>query len=285
MMATNIPLLSALVNHPHLSRGSSPVDWCEDNYTHSPHIAEFWNTVSNFLFLVMPPILIHLHRPFASIVGYGIHVIWVLLVVVGLSSAYFHATLSLFGQLLDETAILWVIMAGFSMWYPKAAMPAALKDKDGSRRTFSYLILAVTIGSTWLAFIKPSINAFFLMTLGIPSIVVLGYNLKREDNRRVINLGRRSILFWVASVTCWINDRIYCNFWSSLGFPYLHGFWHVLIFLASYTAVVLFSYFDVRYNHQHETPEIRYWPNDNFEYGISYVKLKSYKLNQKDQKI
>ena len=77
-----------------------------------------------------------------------------------------------------------------------------------------FQILAVTIGSTWLAFIKPSINAFFLMTLGIPSIVVLGYNLKREDDRRVINLGWRSILFWVASVTCWINDRIYCNFWS-----------------------------------------------------------------------
>ena len=44
----------------------------------------------------------------------------------------------------------------------------------------------------------------------------------------------------------------------SLGFPYLHGFWHVLIFLASYTAVVLFSYFDVKYNHHHETPEIRW---------------------------
>ena len=71
--------------------------------------------------------------------------IWVLLVVVGLSSAYFHATLSLFGQLLDETAILWVIMAGFSMWYPKAAMPAALKDKDGSRRTFSYLVSDTTV--------------------------------------------------------------------------------------------------------------------------------------------
>ena len=84
-----------------------------------------------------------------------------------------------------------------------------------------FQILAVTIGSTWLAFIKPSINAFFLMTLGIPSIVVLGYNLKREDDRRVINLGWRSILFWVASVTCWINDRIYCNFWSRY---YVHHF-------------------------------------------------------------
>ena len=60
---------------------------------------------------------------------------WLLLIVVGASSAYFHATLSLLGQLLDEIAILWVIMAGFAMWYPKAAMPQILRDKD-SRNTF-----------------------------------------------------------------------------------------------------------------------------------------------------
>lgn len=56
----------------------------------------------------------------------GIHVIWVLLIVVGLSSAYFHATLSLIGQLLDEVAILWVCAAAFSLFFPKKFFPRCL---------------------------------------------------------------------------------------------------------------------------------------------------------------
>jgi hypothetical protein len=67
--------------------------------------------------------------------GPGIHVIWLLLIVVGASSAYFHATLSLLGQLLDEVAILWVVMACFAMWYPRGVMPQCLIDKEG-RKSF-----------------------------------------------------------------------------------------------------------------------------------------------------
>ena len=122
------------VMEDHVSRGSSPVDWCEENYSYSPIIAEFYNTVSNAIFLVMPPFLMHLHTPYSNSMGPGIQVIWTLLIVVGASSAYFHATLSLLGQLLDELAILWVIMAGFAMWFPKHVMPKALREDRGRRK-------------------------------------------------------------------------------------------------------------------------------------------------------
>jgi len=262
------------------------VDWCEENYTFSPLIAEFFNTVSNALFLVMPPFLMHLHKPYADSMGPGIHVIWLLLMVVGASSAYFHATLSLLGQLLDELAILWVVMVGFAIWYPKPVMPHSLRDREG-RKTFVSAVFLFTCVSTCLGFMQPAFNAFFLMTLGVPSVVMMVYNLKREESQRVNSLGKRSIVLWVSAVLCWMSDRLLCGFWTRLGFPYLHGFWHVLIFLASYTGVVLFAYFDVKNNHPYEQPVINYWPNDNFEHGIPFVKLRGAhgKLGGKEHQI
>lgn len=79
------------------------------------------------MFLLLPPILIHLFRDYGHFVNRGIHVIWVMMIVVGLSSAYFHATLSLTGQLLDEVSILWLCTAGFAMFCPRKHFPRFLK--------------------------------------------------------------------------------------------------------------------------------------------------------------
>ena len=112
--------------------------------------------------------------------GPGIHVVWLLLIVVGASSAYFHATLSLLGQLLDELAILWVVMVGFAIWYPKTAMPHQLRDEEG-RKTF------VSAVSTQLIF---------------------AFNF-HSSSRKVLNLEECSgnALFWMVcqSATFWVG--------------------------------------------------------------------------------
>lgn len=254
----------------HLEAGSSPVDWCEGNYLISPVIAEFVNTVSNVLFFLMPPVLMHLFRDYGRFVNPAIHGIWAMLMVVGASSAYFHATLSLIGQLLDECAILWVILAGFTLFLPRRHFPLVVRN---DRKKLSLGFLALGVFATGLAVVHPAINAFVLMVLGIPALVFMVLELRRVKDGRVYRLGVRSCAVWLLSVSCWINDRLFCEVWSSINFPYLHGLWHILIFIASYTVCVLFAYFSVSDEKPLQKPVLRYWPRNDFELGIPYVAI------------
>lgn len=265
----------------HLERGSSPIDWCEDNYSFSPHIAEFINTTSNILFLIMPPFLMVLHRDYTRHCGNGIHVVWLLLIVVGLSSAYFHATLSLLGQLLDELAILWVVMACYWLWYPEFALPPPYKNTKNGRRKFSNFFILFAFIVSCMGFIQPAVNAFCLMLLTIPSIGLMSLQLRLENNKRIVALGQRSIGIICMALAAWVNDRFFCSYWAGVGFPYLHGVWHILIFLSSYSSIVLFAYCDVVNHMPDKTPILKYFPCDKFELGVPYVFVTD-KLNLSD---
>lgn len=76
---------------------ASTIDWCESNYTTSYYIAEYWNSLSSLFITACGMYGIYKYPSF-----------WLFgtLIPIGLSSFYFHATLSLLGQLLDEAFIM-----------------------------------------------------------------------------------------------------------------------------------------------------------------------------------
>jgi hypothetical protein len=70
----------------------------------------FANTVSNLPLILLPLLNLLLLRPYIASVNPLI--IWPhsMLALNGIASAYYHATLSLFGQLVDELLIVWLVI-------------------------------------------------------------------------------------------------------------------------------------------------------------------------------
>lgn len=92
--------LRALADISDWGNHTASIDWCEQNYVHTPYIAEFYNTLTN-----LPTILLGLWGCYGSFKG-GLRRRYALgylgLTGIGLGSLLFHATLKYEAQLLDE---------------------------------------------------------------------------------------------------------------------------------------------------------------------------------------
>ena len=95
-----------------------------------------------------------------------------------------------------------------------------------------------------------------------------------RDNR-VKRLGFACAGWWFIAVLFWVNDRVFCDIWKSISFPYLHCAWHILIFIACYTGCVLGSYFYAASEFPQLRPALSYWPRWSSDLGVPYVILKA----------
>ena len=193
---------------------------------------------------------------------YKIHLI--LSFQVGVSSAYFHATLSLLGQMLDELAILWLLCASYSFLTPNRYRPSFYRD--GWAHIISFIV-AVTLTAAW--FVAPQINAYALFIVAVPIIIMQVKEIVVYKNPITLTMTRLSLVLTVVGFAAWISDKLFCNFWLSIGIPGLHNIWHLLIAIASYLDITLFGYLRSAADFPSSKPSIKYWPGKTI--GLPYV--------------
>lgn len=199
---------------------SSDLDWCEMNYLYSNNIVEFYNTISNlpYIFLSIIGVIAFNNMPCENTdkIMYGS------LCVIGCTSFYFHMTLSLFGQLLDECSIVFLLVNALIM---------CVKDKCHKM----YLRVYFCTHSVLMIWF-PSINIPILFILGIIVWRVMRIKFRKYTDTSFVMYWNRSQVLFGLSVMCWLGDRFFCE---SVQFLQLHAVWHVLSAFFAYYAILV----------------------------------------------
>lgn len=149
---------------------TSTMDWCEENYAVTPYVAEFWNTISNVVFIV-PPLTVAYHFWRYRLSEFGPIVCLLLLACVGFGSFAFHCTLLYESQLLDELPMIYGTCA---MLY----CIIEIQSQPNSRNTRLALLLtsiSVLITTLYATFKNPLI---FLWSYGLLAAVLLSLNIR-----------------------------------------------------------------------------------------------------------
>jgi alkaline ceramidase len=249
-----------------VAAGSSPVDWCEENYTVSSYIAEFTNTISNTPFFTIPVLCIisGVWRSYARYASLGAYVQFFLIFMVGVSSAYFHASLSFLGQMMDELGILWLLCFSYSFFVPNRYRP---KIFMGSKSHVIALFVASVL--TVAGFAAPQLNAYALFIIGTPVLVMKVCELTLYRDPVTAKMTQVALGRSLLGICVWVADKVMCSLWISLKIPGLHNIWHILISVTFYLDLCLFAYWRSSSDIPTCKPTMRYWPGTTI--GIPYV--------------
>ena len=220
---------------------TSTIDWCEQNYAVTPYVAEFFNTVSSLAMVL------------AGVLGAGrrstdgqVRIAFALLMLVGLGSIAFHATLRRQLQMLDElpmlylvTWLVWLLVETgprprFGRWFPVALLVYL---------SFATAAVALARGGVQFLAFHVSFGALELFCLGRVTWLALQPANAPVRRRFLVGLGA-----YVLGIGLWFADLVDCSWLSvtlpRLGVPnpQLHAWWHVLVSMGFFLLLGVVSF-------------------------------------------
>jgi len=187
---------------------SSPMNWCEEKYTHSEYIVEFWNSISSLFFTLFAILGYFIHRNYKTYDSkFNMLLQWSLFGLIGLTSFWFHSTLSFLGQFADEfNIILYLIFSIKQMFH-----------------LHNYIFYITTLLLSLVSWFYPFMSPFFLLIFGTILVWLTKISLNTGGEvklwNRGFNFGILSIILWILDFVCIMNT---------------HTWWHIFITYSSY---------------------------------------------------
>ena len=193
----------------------TPIDWCEPNYVYSKYIAEFWNTISNITFLILGYYGFKYCKK--NILNSTYYLIFTIYILIGIFSAYFHASLTTLGQLLDEISIYFVIVTGLCCYMD--------------------INMLITLPFIPVIFIYPYYNPYLLFILGIGIFykVNVSFTKMNDTQKRLVAI---IIVMFLISLFLWLFDKV-CYFDGEI---HTHFIFHITIAMTGFLAIIFLDY-------------------------------------------
>ncbi|KAI9631910.1 ceramidase [Dioszegia hungarica] len=242
------------VSHGYYGNHTSTIDWCEQNYTHTPYIAEFYNALTNF-----PTIFMGLYGCYMSLRG-GLRrrhaMAYLGLTGIGLGSFGFHSTLKWEWQLLDELPMIYLVsycaylvIDTLPEFRPRFGLlgPLVLVAWD-IFVTLSYIYLPNPIYHQ-LAFgfiLLSSVTQNFRFIRRLASAA----DANPAQHAKVVNTLLSGIATFIVGFIIWNVDNYFCDvlrrgqeLLGPLGFILQgHGYWHLMTGYGSFLIMTASTY-------------------------------------------
>lgn len=183
---------------------SSPIDWCEINNENSGIIVEFWNSLSSLFICCLGVVGIYYYPNTA--------ILYHTLIPIGITSFYFHATLSLLGQMLDELFIAYSIV--ISMHYINNYIYTICNP---------YYLILINGAQLIVLVINPNLNRIILFMYATYCYKIINHIKNNTCNDVSFKYITMSQNVFIIAVCCWLIDYI-CFIPINL-----HAMWHILI--------------------------------------------------------
>ena len=197
--------------------GTAFINWCEVDYEYSFYVAELFNTITNLAYIVVGIRAIMHHMKFSSNLNINVISAAICMILTGVFSAFFHATLLLEWQKADEVfengILIFVLYESFHL-------------------TFKHALVHFIVAACGILFIK----SFLFCEVHLITIVlftILRFRKLSVSNSLLASYVSQCSILTVLGAVSWLIDRTACEYTKFNHFSLqLHSFWHIFTALA-----------------------------------------------------